>query len=269
MSEPRKVVSSAVVQHSPQRQLAPAEIPFEQMVRMAQAVAKSGLFGMKDENQALSLMLIAQSEGRHPASVARDYHVFDGKPSMKADTILARFQADGGSVKWTSYTDAKVEGVFSHPAGGEITVDWDMKRAQMAGLSGKNVWKSYPRAMMRARVISEAVRTLRPGVMSGMYSSEEVQDMEQTQTTEVPVDPSVVATQPQTPAEPAITEEDILAHIKTMEATTTVAELAMAFAKAWEHGSKAKNEPARKRLKGEYDRLKAAFAPKQDEGAPL
>lgn len=188
---------------------------------------------------------------------------------MKADTILARFQADGGSVKWTCYTDAKVEGVFSHPAGGELTVDWDMKRAQTAGLSGKNVWKSYPRAMLRARVISEAVRTLRPGVMSGMYSTEEVQDMGETQTTEAPVDPSVVATQPQQPAEPTITEEDILAHIKTMEAATTGAELATAFAKAWENGSRAKSQMARDRFKACYEVQKAKYAPKQDEGAPL
>jgi len=123
-------------------------------------------------------MLIAQAEGRHPASAAQDYHIIQNRPSLKADTMLARFQAAGGKVKWTAYTDTKVAGDFSHPQGGTVSVDWDMERAKKAGLGTKDNWKHYPRSMLRARVISEGVRTVYPAVLGGMYTPEEVIDFE-------------------------------------------------------------------------------------------
>ncbi len=148
------------------------------MQTMAVAVAKSNLFGMKTPDQALALMLIAQAEGMHPAIAARDYHIIQGRPALKADAMLARFQAAGGSVKWTSLADDKVSAVFSHPQGGSIEVDWDMKRARAAELGGKDMWKKYPRQMLRARVISEGIRTVFPGCIAGFYTPEEVQDFD-------------------------------------------------------------------------------------------
>ena len=62
-------------------------IPFTEMQSMADAIAKSGLFGMKDTNSVLALMAVAQAEGLHPATAARDFHIIQGKPALKADAI--------------------------------------------------------------------------------------------------------------------------------------------------------------------------------------
>lgn len=140
-------------------------------------IAKSGLFGVKSPEQAVALMLVAQAEGRNPFEAARDYHIIQGRPALKADAVLTRFQQAGGRVEWLEYTDTKVVGKFTHPQGGSVTVDWTMERAKQAGLTGKDNWKNYPRAMLRARCISEGVRTVYPGVASGIYTVEEVQDM--------------------------------------------------------------------------------------------
>ena len=70
-------------------------ITVSEVERMANAVAKSGLFGVKNVEQAMALMLIAQAEGMHPAIAARDFHVIQGRPALKADAMLARFQAAG------------------------------------------------------------------------------------------------------------------------------------------------------------------------------
>lgn len=152
-------------------------IPYADMERMADCIAKSGLFGVKTPVQALALMLLAQSEGMHPVTAARDYHVIQGRPTLKADTMLARFQAAGGTVKWHDYTDKAVSATFSHPHGGSVKVEWTIEQAKAAKLTGKDVWQQYPRAMLRARVISEGVRTVYPGVLAGMYTPEEVRDM--------------------------------------------------------------------------------------------
>lgn len=154
----------------------PALVPVDQVERMAVAVAKSGLFGVKTPDQAMALMLIAQAEGLHPAIAARDYHVINGRPTLKADAMLARFQAAGGSVRWLEYTDARVIGAFAHPQGGSVEVAWTLAMATAAGLTKNPTWRSYPRQMLRARCISEGIRTVFPGVVVGAYTPEEVED---------------------------------------------------------------------------------------------
>ena len=158
--------------YEPQMQM----IPFGEVEKMAHAIAASKLFGVKTKEQALGLMLISQAEGRHPAEAARDYHIIDGRASLKADTMLARFQAVGGKVAWVTYTEKEAKATFSHPLGGSLEVSWTIGMAKDAGLTGKDNWKKYPRAMLKARCISEGIRTVFPGVLAGMYTPEEVGD---------------------------------------------------------------------------------------------
>jgi hypothetical protein len=144
--------------------------------RVALALAKGGLFGSTDPNAVLTLCLLAQAEGQHPAVVFRDYHIIQGKPAKKADAMLRDFVSAGGKVEWHALDDTKADATFSHTGGGTVRIDWTMQRAQQAGLSTP-MWKKYPRQMLRSRVISEGVRTVCPGATSGLYEVGEVQDI--------------------------------------------------------------------------------------------
>lgn len=155
-----------------------ATIPLNDIQRMADAMAGSGLFGMKSPVQAMALMLVAQSEGQHPATIAQDYDVIQGKATRKTHSVLARFQQAGGRVEWHTLTDSKADATFSHPQGGALRIDWTIERAKAAGLTGKDNWKNYPRAMLRARVIAEGVRAVYPAAIGGMLVAEEAQDMQ-------------------------------------------------------------------------------------------
>ena len=153
-------------------------IPMADLERMAEAITQSGLFGIKTVQQALSLMLIAQAEGLHPALAARDYDIIQGKPALKSKAKLARFQRVGGIVKWIVRTDTSAMAEFSHPSSpAPITVEWNMDMATKAGLAGKDTWKKHPRQMLSARVISEGVDATYPDAGSLMYVPEELQDM--------------------------------------------------------------------------------------------
>ena len=146
------------------------------MEQMAAAIAASGLFGMKDKNSVLALMAVAQSEGLHPATAARDFHIIQGRPALKADAMLARFQNAGGKVDWKEYTDEKVTGLFSHPNGGELSVSWTIEQAQRIGLvKPGSGWQKFPRAMLRSRCISEGIRSVFPGSVTGFYTPEETE----------------------------------------------------------------------------------------------
>lgn len=172
VTKPDAIAVRAPAQHS-----VPAiQMTFADMMRLAQAFAASRLFGIETPDQALALMAISQAEGMHPAFAARDYHIIQGRPSLKADAMLARFQSAGGTVKWIKYDDTGVTGKFSHAQGGEVTIVWDMIRAAKSKLANKDTWQKHPREMMRARCISEGVRTVYPGAMSGMYTPEEIMD---------------------------------------------------------------------------------------------
>lgn len=153
-----------------------ALVAFNEMESMAIAAAKSNLFGIKTPEQAVALMLLCQAEGLHPGIALRDYHLIQGRPALKADAMLARFQQAGGTVNWKVYTNEEVTGVFSHPAGGSLEVSWTMAQAKSIGIANKDNWKNYPRAMLRARCLSEGIRSVYPGCVVGVYTPEEVQD---------------------------------------------------------------------------------------------
>ena len=152
------------------------QLPLSEIEKMGEVLARSRMFGFKTPEEAVALMLMAQAEGNHPAKAAQEYHVIQGRPALKADAMLARFQKAGGVVEWEEMTDEEVSAYFSHPTAcpKPVKVDWTMERATKAKLTGKDNWQKYPRQMLKARVISEGVRMTFPGVTVGLYTPEEV-----------------------------------------------------------------------------------------------
>ena len=145
--------------------------------RLADAVAKSRMFGIQTREQALVLMAIAQAEGRHPAAAARDYNIIQGRPAKTSEAMMRDFLTAGGRVEWHALSDDVADATFAHPQGGTIRILWDMSRATKAGLAGKDMWRKYPRQMLRSRCVSEGVRTVCPSATSGFYVPEEAGDM--------------------------------------------------------------------------------------------
>lgn len=180
------------------QQQAPVVYRFDEMRQMAEAIAASGLFGMKEPTQALALMLVAQAEGLHPATAAQEYDLIQGKACRKTHSVLARFQQSGGKVDWHELTDEAAIATFTHPAGGSVKIDWTIDRAKSTkvwnkkkdayeALADRDMYRSYPRAMLRARCIAEGVRAVFPGAIGGMLVAEEAYDAtEKDITTEPP-----------------------------------------------------------------------------------
>jgi hypothetical protein len=62
-------------------------------------------------------------------------------------------------------------------------MSWTIEQAKKAGLTNKDNWRNYPRAMLRARLIAEAIRTVYPAAIGVMMLSEEAQDIDLTDST--------------------------------------------------------------------------------------
>jgi len=163
---------NALVTHQESRAIG-AVYTFDEKRQMAECLAQSGLFGVKNATQALALMLVAEAEGEHPASIAQDYDIIQGKGARKTHSVLARFQAMGGKVDWHEVSHTRAEATFSHPKGGSVRLDWTIEQAKQAKLTGKDNWTSYARAMLRARLIAEGVRTVYPAAIGGWQVTEE------------------------------------------------------------------------------------------------
>ena len=104
------------------------------MTVMAEAIVKSNFYGFKTKEQVMAVMLVAQAEGKHPATVVQEYDIIQNRPALKSQAMLARFQLAGGTVQWDSVSSTAVKGTFKHPSGGSLTVEWTIEMAKQAGL---------------------------------------------------------------------------------------------------------------------------------------
>ena len=164
---------------------------------MADAMVKSNFYGFKNKDQMLAVMLVAQAEGKHPATVVQEYDIIMGRPALKSQAMLARFQLAGGKVDWHEISPTKCSGTFSHPQGGSLKVDWTIEMAKSAGLYKDNSgWTKYPEDMLRSRVVSRAVRSVYPACILGHYAVEEVQDFKPSKPIDMGIAERVEDTQP-------------------------------------------------------------------------
>lgn len=85
----------------------------ETIATISEKLARSGLMGGKTSPDAVfGLMLLCQSEGMTPISAMKRYHIIEGKPSMRADAMLAEFLNDGGRVIFHIRDDDMVGATF-------------------------------------------------------------------------------------------------------------------------------------------------------------
>lgn len=149
----------------------------EQLQIMAKAVTESGLFGLKNQNQAFTLMLIAEAEGIPAIKAVQMYSIINGMPSLKSTEVQARFQKSGGKIQWIETTEKKAVCKMSHPDGGEYTSEFSIEMAKQMGLASKDNWVKMPKQMLMARAITSGVRALYPSCLNNMYAYEEAIDM--------------------------------------------------------------------------------------------
>lgn len=163
--------------------------PIEAVKVMGAMIAGSGMFGCTKEEQGMVLAMQCLAEGKAPLELAKTYHIIEGKLTMRSDAMLGRYLAVGGKVKWTERSDKRVAATWTCD-GNEteivVTIEEMTKNGVAVGKDGRTLktnWQRFPRQMLTARVISEAVRLLCPQIVSGIYTPEEVYDFSGSQQT--------------------------------------------------------------------------------------
>ena len=155
----------------------------EQKVMYARYLAKSDLlpqaYRAKPENVLLAIEA-GEALGVRPLTAINMIHVIQGKPTISSGLMAAlvrqaghRLRVSAGEPGGTLMASATLYRTDDPEFA--FTSTWDLERARNAGLTGKDSWKHYPLAMLKARAISEVCRDACPEVLAGIaYTPEEL-----------------------------------------------------------------------------------------------
>jgi hypothetical protein len=150
--------------------------PVEWAKVTGQAIHLSGMFGCNNPGQGYVIAMDAWTRRVPIIQYAHTYHFIEGKLSMRADTMLARFREAGGRCEWKHNGEDGKQAVANWTVDGKkYTIGYTIEEAQLAGASFKpgSNWSKRPGEMLRARCTSKAIRMLMPEVISGVYCPED------------------------------------------------------------------------------------------------
>jgi len=191
-----------------------AQPDYESLWKLSQRIANTPFVptALRGKNEAvLACVLYGAELGLGPMQSLNSIHVIEGRTAMSPELMRAMVARHGHriDVVENSATACEVKGIRSD-TGSTATVRWTMEDAKLAGLAGKNNWKTYPRAMLLARATSELCRITFPDVIAGLsYTPEEVSSIAGVEYEETPVLP-VPTPAAQIEEEPVVFDEEIV-----------------------------------------------------------
>lgn len=190
-------MSTELVKAEPQQRpggaLSLAHMSPQEAWRFSEALAGASLLPQEYRNNASSVlwaMEYGRALGLDVVTTITTIHVIKGKPTQSADLMLSRTREAGHKVRIRQEPGSCTVSIWrSDDPDFENVITWTYDDAVTAGLcelrnnrpysrsakGEKQNWEKYPRAMLRARAISECVRSACPEVLHGaIYTAEEL-----------------------------------------------------------------------------------------------
>ncbi|MCI0673776.1 MAG: hypothetical protein L0Y64_25280, partial [Myxococcaceae bacterium] len=151
-------------------------------MQVASQLARSGLIPktLQGKPQDVLVVLLTGKElGLGPMQSLRGIHVVDGKAVLSADLIVGLCVRERSVCRYFRLlTSTDKEAVYeTHREGApEATrLSFTLAQAQQANLTGKQNWRQYPAAMLRARCAAALARAVFPDLMAGVYDPDELE----------------------------------------------------------------------------------------------
>lgn len=154
-------------------------VSLDEASALAKAAVASKLYAITSPEAGLMILLTGRDLGLSASQALRGIYVVNNKPVISADAMVAAVRRSGLARSWrvvestiercTIETTREGE---EHPERETFTLE-DAKRA---GLDRKDVWRAYPRDMLRHRCAAALVRRVYPDVVLGCYVPGEIDD---------------------------------------------------------------------------------------------
>ena len=126
---------------------------------------------------AFAIIMTGREMGLTAMQALRSIHVIEGKPTMSADLMLALVKRSNVCQYFRLVESTAEIATYECLRTGEpapTRMSFALEEAKAAGLVGKDNWRKYPAAMLRARCIAALARAVFPDVMLGVYETDEL-----------------------------------------------------------------------------------------------
>ncbi|MFI7628449.1 hypothetical protein [Microbispora rosea] len=194
----------------------------------AKALSVSNLLPKQYRDQpgnVLYAIEFGRALGVEPIVAINQVHIIEQKPSASSALISSLVRKAGHRLRVWVERDQQgrpakaIATIVRHDDPEfEFRAEWTMARAQAAGVTGKQVWKNYPEAMLKARAITEVAREACEEALNGIgYTAEELGADQN------PDGSWVVTTAPERPNQPGQTIRDAVAQAARPAAPPTPA----------------------------------------------
>jgi hypothetical protein len=152
------------------------ELSFAAMMQMGQALVGTGFLPdhIKNGPQAAAIILAGRELGMEPMRALRSLSLVKGKITEAADSQLARFKSDGGRAVFSELSETAAVLSLTHPNGDKHTETFTLDDARKAGLLSSGMYSKFPKAMLRSRAITAALKSIGWEGGSGVYDPSEL-----------------------------------------------------------------------------------------------
>jgi hypothetical protein len=159
------------------RTLEPQSI--DEAQQLARAAVASKLYAVGSPEAALMILLTGRDLGLTASQSFRAIYVVSGKPVVSSDAMVAAIRRSGLCTSWRVVESTVERCTIETTRVGESEPEretFTQDDATRAGLSRKDVWRQYPRDMLRHRAAAGLARRVYPDVILGCYAPGEIDE---------------------------------------------------------------------------------------------
>lgn len=168
-------------QNTPAFSLTPQTL--EEAMKYADLIAKSEIVPNDYRNKPANVLVAIQMGlelGLPPLQALQNIAVVNGRPAVWGDSLMAIARSHPSCEYITeTFDDNTMTATCKAKRKGqpEEVRTFSRADAELAGLWGRNTWKSYPKRMLQMRARGFAIRDVFPDALRGIALAEEVQDL--------------------------------------------------------------------------------------------
>jgi hypothetical protein len=152
------------------------------LIRIAQTLAASGYMprGMQRPEAVFAVVMAGAELGFSTMTSIRTMHIVEGRVTLSADAMKAVVKRHPKCKYFTLIESTPTVATYEAMREGDpnpVRMSFTIEQARAAGLAGKDNWKKYPDAMLRARCAAALARDVFPDAVMGVYDPEELEDV--------------------------------------------------------------------------------------------
>ncbi len=146
-------------------------------------VARSKMYGVQSDDDAFMRITTGAELGLSAATATRLLFSFESKGvrriGLDASLMMAlclKRRAVCEYFRFVGSDNTKATFVTKRTGDPEVALTFTIKEAESAGLTSKDVWKSWPARMLEARCKSALARLVYPDILGGLYDADELRE---------------------------------------------------------------------------------------------